>query len=95
MLREKSIFFSRVEKEFPFQILLSFQQIISYCFIAVAEDGSLNIAGNHIFFSSPYFCRPGKDWKKQNTSENWPCGMSSYGRKNWNSSPADSIARQL
>lgn len=53
MLREKSIFFSKVEKEFPFQILLSFQQIISYYFIAIAEDGSLNIAGNRIFFFLP------------------------------------------
>lgn len=41
------------------------------------------------------FCRPGKDWKKQNMRENWLCGMSSYGRKNWNNLPADSIARQL
>lgn len=72
MLREKSIFFSRVEKEFPFQILLSFQQIISYCFIAVAEDGSLNIAGNHIFFPPPTSAGLGKTGKSRTWARTGP-----------------------
>lgn len=69
MLREKSIFFSKVEKEFPFQILLSFQQIISYCY---SRGRLLEHCRKPIFFPPPTSAGLGKTGKSRTRARTGP-----------------------